>query len=963
MAAAKEVTSDHVIERLKRTGAFDELRRSISEAFRASAAAPRLSRMALAVVESVPSVRAAAAAPAGRSLVGIARQKLFAAARGAVLSSHVMAEAEAAVSEFMGSSAEVDALVSRRVGEAYDALCRGDPDPVPVPSVKRPLPAKEAKQRDNAAHRESAPQAQQAKEGEGEKAAKRPRLDGQQGASPSAAEPQDKPSSPSSTHEERAPKQRQESAHRAPAVKAEPRAGSPPAKAAAAAHAASSAREGKPGAESLAKTERPERKAEEERCPTTPVVKPAAVRPQSTPERQAPKHQSECLSPAKAARRPPERSSSFMCAKCHGAVEQTGGNLFFCPCCSKSLTIAFLEKGVARTPTPPSVSGVSGSSESSSGGESDSESGSDGDGAAATTSADDTADASSRPDASNAADSKSDDGEGSSSSSSSSGSESEAKGKGKPRKGAPAQRKRNTTPPRKARRARSDSESSEWSSDGSSSSGGSSSETEASRRHRKTAYTRARRPVTRAQAAPGPPLTTTGKSWSTRRQNPDAGPPVTPATSPAPEWWQHRGSPARRTSTRMTMPEAHSSSECDRSAFGSAAGSSGATAVGARACLRCAACRCPLTTAACHMLDGGVYCAAHAPQPQPSQPACAVAPDKSPSPSDTDAPAASMLDEIPPGKPVRGMCIVSTSSAARPARARPPRRRPPGVACTDPLDAAEVSHTLRGLAIDSPRTAALAVPRMRAQVDVVAPEEIAGSMKACEAATRSKRACVPDVDDDVVDEDTPSTSTSLSLPPPVLEPPAGRGAAMAILDAPELFSGPKASPALPRQMEAGGDWLLLAGEQLTSSPSSSAPPSAPHSPLLHSSAPPVQLPTPREETRTVHFSCLCGTRYGDKLFLTGSSEELGKWKALAVPMQYVRQSSGTHEWAADVRIVEQQAQQTPQQSPQQQQQRPSLQYKYVLLDSTGRVWWEQTANRILPPSYTAVFDIFGSLNY
>ena len=84
------------------------------------------------------------------------------------------------------------------------------------------------------------------------------------------------------------------------------------------------------------------------------------------------------------------------------------------------------------------------------------------------------------------------------------------------------------------------------------------------------------------------------------------------------------------------------------------------------------------------------------------------------------------------------------------------------------------------------------------------------------------------------------------------------------------------------------------------------------------------------------------SRWGEELFLTGNSDELGNWDTdKAVPMEYV----GPGIWSAMVETVC----------------TPSLQtteYKYFIREN-GQIRWEDGPNRILPEGKDRVWDWFG----
>ena len=79
------------------------------------------------------------------------------------------------------------------------------------------------------------------------------------------------------------------------------------------------------------------------------------------------------------------------------------------------------------------------------------------------------------------------------------------------------------------------------------------------------------------------------------------------------------------------------------------------------------------------------------------------------------------------------------------------------------------------------------------------------------------------------------------------------------------------------------------------------------------------------------------SRWGEELFLTGNSDELGNWNPnKAVPMEYV----GPGIWSVETDVT------------------PMTEYKYFIREN-GQIRWEDGPNRILPEGKDRIWDWFG----
>ena len=79
------------------------------------------------------------------------------------------------------------------------------------------------------------------------------------------------------------------------------------------------------------------------------------------------------------------------------------------------------------------------------------------------------------------------------------------------------------------------------------------------------------------------------------------------------------------------------------------------------------------------------------------------------------------------------------------------------------------------------------------------------------------------------------------------------------------------------------------------------------------------------------------SRWGEELFLTGNSAELGNWNpSMAIPMEYV----GPGIWSVGTDVT------------------PMAEYKYFIREN-GQIRWEDGPNRILPEGQDRVWDWFG----
>jgi 4-alpha-glucanotransferase len=81
----------------------------------------------------------------------------------------------------------------------------------------------------------------------------------------------------------------------------------------------------------------------------------------------------------------------------------------------------------------------------------------------------------------------------------------------------------------------------------------------------------------------------------------------------------------------------------------------------------------------------------------------------------------------------------------------------------------------------------------------------------------------------------------------------------------------------------------------------------------------------------INFECFCSTQWGQNLFVSGSSKELGAWDVnKAVPLNF----TGQDEWQVKVKID------TAGKQP--------VEYKYFIREAaTGAIYWEQGKNRVL----------------
>ena len=84
------------------------------------------------------------------------------------------------------------------------------------------------------------------------------------------------------------------------------------------------------------------------------------------------------------------------------------------------------------------------------------------------------------------------------------------------------------------------------------------------------------------------------------------------------------------------------------------------------------------------------------------------------------------------------------------------------------------------------------------------------------------------------------------------------------------------------------------------------------------------------------------SRWGEELFLTGNTPELGNWNPnKAVPMEYV----GPGIWSVSVETHDRAS-------------LPTTEYKYFIREN-GQIRWEEGPNRILPEGKDRVWDWFG----
>eukprot|EP00727_Mastigamoeba_balamuthi_P013851 m51a1_g9089 putative glycosyl hydrolase family 15 (348) ;mRNA; f:45613-47233 len=93
--------------------------------------------------------------------------------------------------------------------------------------------------------------------------------------------------------------------------------------------------------------------------------------------------------------------------------------------------------------------------------------------------------------------------------------------------------------------------------------------------------------------------------------------------------------------------------------------------------------------------------------------------------------------------------------------------------------------------------------------------------------------------------------------------------------------------------------------------------------------------------RTVTFRCICNTRFGETLFISGSHHKLGSWVPRRADMQYSRLTPGGHEWTLTLQLD-----------------RMPIEYKYVLVGARGTIEWESRTNRVLSATATETNDIF-----
>ena len=85
------------------------------------------------------------------------------------------------------------------------------------------------------------------------------------------------------------------------------------------------------------------------------------------------------------------------------------------------------------------------------------------------------------------------------------------------------------------------------------------------------------------------------------------------------------------------------------------------------------------------------------------------------------------------------------------------------------------------------------------------------------------------------------------------------------------------------------------------------------------------------------FKLRYDSRWGEELFLTGNTSELGNWNInKAVPMEY----AGSGIWSVETEVT------------------PTTEYKYFVREN-GQIHWEEGPNRVLPEGKDRVWDWFG----